>query len=259
MRLALYRLIFTALIVSTAAATAAELNVLTVGSTQFGAKAIAEEFSKATGDKVNFTVTAPFLIDKEMAAKSFDVLIVSVPQMDGLDKSGALRPGSRVAISRVGIGVMVRDGAPAPDISTPDAFKRAVLAARAITYSDPKVPNLAGGVAVGALTRAGVFEQVEPKVRHAMLGPGAELVIKGEVDFGFFNLSEVLPGLKVVGPVPAPWQGYTFYEASVLAKSAAAAEAMAFIALMANPASSNKWRAAALEPVAAYQPTSAGK
>jgi molybdate transport system substrate-binding protein len=238
---------------SAAVAAAAELRVLTVGSTQHGAKAIAAEFGKATGHSVSFTVTAPFLIDKELAAKPFDAIIVSVPQMDGLDKAGTLRPGSRVAISRVGIGVVVREGAPLPDISTPEAFKQTILAARAITYSDPSIPNLSGGLAVEALTRAGILDQIKPKVRIAMLGPGAKLITDGEVELGFFNLSEVLPGLKVVGPVPAPLQGYTFYEAAVMAKGAAPDEAAAFIKLMASGGVGDKWRAAALEPVAAYR------
>jgi molybdate transport system substrate-binding protein len=233
--------------------------VLTVGSTQFAAKAIGEDFRKTTDHTVTFTVTAPFLIDKELAGKSFDAVIVAVPQMEALDKAGQLRPGSRVAISRVGVGVVVREGAPMPDISTPEAFKQTMLAARSITYSDPAIPNLSGGVATEALRKAGILDQIKPKVRIAMLGPGADLIIKGEADLGFFNLSEVLPGLKVVGPVPAPLQGYTFYEMAVLAKSAAPAEAASLIKLMASVSSSDKWRAAALEPVAAYQPAAASR
>jgi molybdate transport system substrate-binding protein len=261
MRAALHRLSFAAcaLVAGIAVAVAAEVRILTVGSTQHAAKAIAADFNKATGNTVSFTVTAPFLIDKELAGKPFEVVIVSIPQMDALDGAGALRPASRVAISRVGVGIVVREGAHAPDISTPDAFKRAVLAARSITYSDPTIPNLSGGIAVAALTKAGILDQVQPKVRIAMLGPGAELITKGEVELGFFNLSEVLPGLKVVGPVPAPLQGYTFYEAAVLAKGAAPEEAAALIKLMASAGSGAKWRAAALEPVAAYQGAAAGR
>jgi molybdate transport system substrate-binding protein len=255
MRFALHCLSFAALVASATVTAAAEIRVLTVGSTQFAAKAIGEAFGKATGHTVTFAVTAPFLIDKELAAKPFDAVIVAVPQMEGLDKAGQLKPGSRVAISRVGVGVVVRDGAPLPDISTPEAFKQTMLGARSITYSDPAVPNLAGGVATEALSKAGILDQVKPKVRLAMLGPGAELIIKGEAELGFFNLSEVLPGLKVVGPVPAPLQGYTFYEMAVLAKSTVPAETAALIGQMANAGSGDKWRAAALEPAAAYLPT----
>ena len=73
-----------------------------------------------------------------------------------------------------------------------------------------------------------------------MLGPGADLITKDEVEMGFFNLSEVLPGLKVVGPPPASLQGYTFYEAAVLAKAAAPAEAMEFIRLLASARSATR-------------------
>jgi len=132
MRAALHRLSFAALalIASAAVAAAAEVRVLTVGSTQHAAQAIAADFSKMTGHTVSFTVTAPFLIDKELASKPFDAIIVAVPPMEALDKAGQLRPGSRAAISRVGVGLVVREGAPVPDISTPEAFKRTMLAAR---------------------------------------------------------------------------------------------------------------------------------
>ena len=106
---------------------------------------------------------------------------------------------------------------------------------------------------VDALAKAGILDQVKPKLRIAMLGPGAKLITDGEVELGFFNLSEVLPGLKVVGPVPAPLQGYTFYEAAVMAKGAVPAEAAAFIKRMASTDAGEKWRAAALEPVGTYQ------
>jgi molybdate transport system substrate-binding protein len=163
-----------ALVASASVAVAADIRVLTVGSTQHPAKAIGADFSKTTGHTVTFTVTAPFLIDKELAGKPFDAVIVAVPQMEALDRVGRLKPGSRVAIARVGVGVVVREGAPLPDIATPESFKRTMLAARSITYSDPAVPNLAGGVAAEALSKAGILDQIKPKVRLAMLGPGAD-------------------------------------------------------------------------------------
>jgi len=234
---------------------AAELRVLTIGSTQHAAKAIAAEFSKQTVHTVAFTVTAPFLIEKELAEKPFDAVIVSAPQMDSLARAGHLRGGSRIPIARVGVGVVVKDGAPAPDISTVESFKQAVLAARSITYSDPAVPNLSGGIAVQALSKAGILEEIKPKVKIAMLGPGAELIVKGEAELGFFNLSEVLPGLKVVGPIPPPLQGYTMYETAALGGSSLPDETTALLKLMASADSDQKWRSAALEPAAAFTAT----
>ena len=238
------------LIVSAGIAAAAEIRVLSVGSTQFAAKALAADFAKGSGHQVAFTIVAPFQVDQRLAAEPYDLVIVAVPSMEALDRAGSLRPGSRTAIARVGIGLVVKDGAPLPDISTPEAFRKTLLDARSITYSDPAVPNLSGGVATAVLAKAGVLEEVRAKARLAMLGPGADLITKDVVEMGFFNL-------KVVGPPPASLQGYTFYEAAVLAEAAAPAEAMEFIRLLASARSGNKWRAAALEPVAAYQPTKA--
>jgi molybdate transport system substrate-binding protein len=184
-------------------ASAAEIRVLSVGSTQFAARALAADFAKKSGHQVSFTIVAPFQVNERLAAEPYDLLIVAVPSMEALDKAGSLQPGSRNPIARVGIGLVVKDGAPLPDISTPEAFRKTLLDARSVTYSDPAVPNLSGAVATAVLGKAGILDEVKSKARLAMLAPGAELITNGEVEMGFFNLSEVLPGLKVVGPPPA--------------------------------------------------------
>ena len=107
------------LIVSSTLATAAEVRVLSVGSTQIAAKAIATEFEKQTRHKVTFTIRPPFDIDKELASKAFDAVILSVPAMDNHDEAGDLVPMSRVALARVGVGVVVQEGAPSPTFRRP--------------------------------------------------------------------------------------------------------------------------------------------
>ena len=129
------------LIVSSTLVSAAEVRVLSVGSTQIAAKAIATEFEKQTGHKVTFTIRPPFDIDKELAEKTFDAVILSVPAMDNHDEAGDLVPMSRVALARVGVGVVVQEGGPVPDVSTPEKLKAAVLAARSLTHTNPAVPN----------------------------------------------------------------------------------------------------------------------
>jgi hypothetical protein len=121
------------LIISSTLAPAAEVRVLSVGSTQVAAKAIATEFEKQTGHKVTFTIRPPFDIDKELAEKTFDAVILSVPAMDNHDEAGDLVPLSRVALARVGVGVVVKEGGAVPDVSTPEKLKAAVLAARLLT------------------------------------------------------------------------------------------------------------------------------
>jgi molybdate transport system substrate-binding protein len=135
------------LIVSSTLAAAAEVRVLSVGSTQIAAKTIAAEFEKQTGHKVTFTIRPPFDIDKELAAKTFDAVILSVPAMDNHDEAGDLAPMSRVALARVGVGVVVKEGGPIPDVSTPEKLKAAVLAARSLTHTDPAIPNTSGAIA----------------------------------------------------------------------------------------------------------------
>src|SRR2546430_5518857 len=153
MRASLHTTALTALtlIASFALATAAEVRVLTVGSTQVAAKAIAADFEKQTRNQVTFTLRPPFDIDKELAEKTFDAIILSVPAMDFHDKAGSLAPRSRVALARVGVGVVVKEGAPVPDVSTPEKLKAAALAARSLTYGNPATPNTSGAIAGNAL------------------------------------------------------------------------------------------------------------
>ncbi len=200
---------------------AADIRVLSVGSVQIATKALAPEFEKATGHKVIFTIVSPDQIAERLAGGTYDMLIASVPVVAALDKSGGVRAGTRAPLSRAGIGVMVRDGGPVPDVSTPDAFKKAVLAAKSIAYGDPALPNQSGEVTVRILTKAGILDAVKPKLRAAGLAPGLAMVAKGEVDLALFNQVELPKGVRLAGPVPVPLQDYTFYEAAVLAKGAA--------------------------------------
>ncbi len=175
-------------------ASGAEVRVLTVGSTAVAAKAIAADFAKASGHSVSFAVTAPFKIDAELAAKRFDVLIVSVPHMEALATAGTLRKETRTPVARVGVGLVVKAGASLPDISSAEKFKATLLAAKSLTYSDPAIPNLAGGVAATVLGKAGILDALKPKIKYADLGVGADLIKSGEIEMGFFKTARSCPG-----------------------------------------------------------------
>ena len=247
------------LIASSTLATAAEVRVLSVGSTQIAAKAIAAEFEKQTGHKVTFTIRPPFDIDKELAAKTFDAVILSVPAMDNHDEAGDLAPMSRVALARVGVGVGVKEGSPVPDVSTPEKLKAAVLAVRSLTHTDPAIPNTSGAIAGAALAKLGILDEVKGKTRRATLAVGGELVAKGEVELGFFNLSEIPKGVIVVGALPGPLQGYTIYEAAVLSKGSTDQAATAFVKYLASAPAATHWSEAKLEPAATYMRTRASQ
>jgi molybdate transport system substrate-binding protein len=226
---------------------AAELRVLSVGSVQIAAKALAADFSKATGDAVALTIVTPSDIAQKLAAATYDMVICSVPAMEALERAGSLRPGSRAPLSRVGIGVMVREGAPVPDVSSPAAFKQTLLAARSIVHGDPSTPNQSGVVTMKILANAGVLDAVKAKSRPAALAEGFAMVAKGEVELALFNLVELPPGVRLAGPVPAPLQEYTSYETAVLAKGVAPEAAQAFIKLITGPGARKTWEAASLE------------
>jgi molybdate transport system substrate-binding protein len=261
MGLARYRtgLVALTLFASMGVATAAEVRVLSVGSTQHAAKALAADFSKQTGHPVTFTITPPFNIDKELAAKTFDTIIISVPAMEAHDQAGTLVSGTRVALARVGVGVVVKAGAPLPDVSTPENLKAAVLAARSLTHGDPTLANTAGAIATAAFAKLGILDEVKGKTRHATLAAGGKLVADGEVEIGFFNMSELPAGVALAGPLPGPLQGYTAYEAAVLAKGSKDEAAAGFVKFLASAGAAATWEKAKLEPASSYQPTRASR
>jgi len=228
-------------------ADAAELHVLSLGSVQIAAKALAADFTEATGEAVLLTIVAPNEISQKLAAANYDMVICSVAAMEALDQAGALQPRSRSPLSRVGIGVMVRDGAPLPDVSTPEAFKQALLAARSIVHGDPAIPNQSGVVTMRILAKAGILDAIKGKARSASLADGFAMVAKGEAELGLFNLVELPAGVRLAGPVPAPLQDYTSYETAVLAKGAAPEVARAFIKLMVSAPARRIWEASSLE------------
>jgi molybdate transport system substrate-binding protein len=236
-----------ALIWSVSVAAAGELRVLSVGSVQIAARQLAQDFKQATGTDVALTVVTPSDIPQKLKAATYDMVICSIPAMAALEQAGALRPGSRAPLSRVGIGVMVREGAPLPDVSTPEAFKATLLAARSIVHGDPTTPNQSGVVTMRILAKAGLTDAIRPKARAAALGDGFAMVARGEVDLALFNLVELPAGVRLAGPVPAPLQDYTSYETAVLANGAAPEAAEAFIRSMISPAAHKVWEASSLE------------
>lgn len=236
-----------ALLLSPVSSSAADIRVLSVGSVQIATKIIAAEFEKTTGHKVVFTIVSPDRIAGRLASAPYDMLIASVPVIAALDKAGGIRAGTRTPLARAGIGVMVRDGAPVPDVATPEAFTKTLLAARSIAHGDPALPNQSGVVTMRILVKAGILDAVRPKARAAGLAEGLAMVAKGEVELALFNQVELPAGVRLAGPVPVPLQDYTFYEAALLANGAARDAAQSFIQRMTAPAARKTWEAARLD------------
>jgi molybdate transport system substrate-binding protein len=163
------------------------------------------------------------------------------------EKDGQARAGSRAVVGRVAIGVAVRDGTPAPDIATPDAFKKALLAAKSVSYTDPAGGGTAAVFVAGLMERLAVVDAIKGKALK--FNTGREVVaavMKGDAELGIGFTSEFVPikGLRVVGALPAEIGFVNEYSAYVPATSAAVDQAQALIAYLARPASRDIFKAA---------------
>jgi molybdate transport system substrate-binding protein len=237
-----------ALALSAGIATAAEVRLIAVGGVKGALDRIIADYTKATGNEVKLTSSSPPMVAQRVASEPFDVVVQSAPAMDDAAKAGVLKAPTRVAVARGGIGVAVRKGAAVPDISSPDAFKKALMAASSIVVTDPAMPNASGILTQRILTDAGIMDAIKTKVKVIGLDPGQQAISKGEAELGFFNISEVRDYVTYAGPVPAPLQKYTSYEAAVTAKAAAPDAAAAFVKMLASAGEAGQWKAAGLEP-----------
>jgi molybdate transport system substrate-binding protein len=233
-------------------ARAAEIRVLAVRAPEVALRNLAADFAKESGHQVVFTIGSPaVVIQKIKANEVHDAVIVSEPAMDQLDKEGIVNPESRVRLANTGIGVVVRDGAPVPDLATPEAFKQALVTATSIVYGDVS-PNQSGEKVERILAALGILDTLRPKLRivsgHRNSQP---LIAKGEVEMGLYNLSEIHEGtgVRLAGPVPAPLQLVTIFEGALMSDGSVPEAARAYIRFLASADARDKWTAAKLEPL----------
>lgn len=239
-----------ALAASAGAACAADIKVLTVGGLQKPIDLIAADFARQGGDKVTFTFTNPAELDKSLAGGSYDVVVVADAPVSDLEKAGKIASGSHVKVVRGGIGVAVKEGTKFPDVSSPDALKATLLAAKSVAYTDPATPNGSGEKTKAILEGLGIWDAVVAKGKKMSLGPGKEAVAKGELEVGLFNASESeAPGCVLAGLVPAAIQRYTNYDAGVVAGSGNAAAAGAFVKYLTGADAAKRWTAGHMSPV----------
>jgi molybdate transport system substrate-binding protein len=242
----------TTLISLTSMAGAADIRVLSVGAVQGALRELAVEFGNETGHRVLLTIDSPAVVMQKIKdGETYDAVIVSEPAMDRLDKEGVVNPESRVPLAKTGMGVAVRAGAPLPDLSTPEAFKQALLVAKSVAYGDPTLPNQSGEKAERILVQAGILDPLKPRLRIVpSQAASQELIAKGEVEMGLYNVSEIPEdkGLAFAGPVPKLLQVTTNYEGALMSDGAVPEAARAFIRFLASSEARPKWVAAKLEP-----------
>jgi molybdate transport system substrate-binding protein len=218
----------------TARGEAAEIKVLSTVGMQPATPELFSQFEAATGHRVNVTYgLAAVLKTKFLEGAPADVLILTGPIIDDLAKQGKVVTESKKDVARSGVGVAVKAGAPKPDISTPDALKSAVLSAKSIGYSREG----ASGVAFArVLERLGIADQVRTKYKDTGTKAG-EMLAAGEIDLAAAQIPELMavPGVEVVGPLPAELQTVTIFSVGLATEAHEAAAAKALIEFLSGP------------------------
>ena len=231
------------------AAPAGEVRVISAGAVRAIVTEMARAYEKETGHTVTLMFGTVGVVRQKMAADPADVVIMTDVAVDESARQGAIVGGSRVDIARTGMGVGVREGAPRPDISSTEAFKRTLLAARSIVYVDPAQGATSGIHFASVLRRLGIADAMKPKTTLVPGGYPADLVAKGEVELVVHQISEIVPvkGVTLVGPLPKDLQKVTTYSAGVAAKTTSAELARGFIAFLTRPAFRAKFAEAGLD------------
>ncbi|HEY6670110.1 MAG TPA: substrate-binding domain-containing protein [Methyloceanibacter sp.] len=230
---------------------AAEIKVLTAGAFKQVVLALVPDFEKQTGHKVtveNETVGA--LTKRIEGGEGFDLAVLTPGAVDNLTGKGKFAAGSRATLARVGVGVVVKDGTPKPDISSVDAFKKSLLAAKSVAYIDPAAGGSSGIYVSGLLDKLGIGAEVKAKAKLIHGGAVAEHIAKGEAELGIHQISEILPvkGIVLVGPLPAEIQNYTVYAAGLGANAKEADAAKALLKALSGPAAAEVLKAKGMEP-----------
>jgi molybdate transport system substrate-binding protein len=231
-------------------AAAAEIKVLTTGAFKQVVVALVPDFEKATGHKVlvdNGTVGQ--LIKRVDGGEHFDVLVLNPRGIEDYIKKGKIVAGTDAKVAKVGVGVMVKAGAPKPDISSVEAFKQALLKARTVGYIDPASGGSSGIYVASLLERLGIAEAIKPKARLKRGGHVADLVVSGEAEIGIHQISEIVSekGVTLVGPLPAPIQNYTTYVVGLRAGAKDPEAGKAFIRALTGPAAAEVLKAKGME------------
>src|SRR5471032_1730901 len=229
-------------------AKAAEITVLSTQATEKAYGDLLPQFEKATGHTVKINYTGTLDAKKRIAAgEFFDLLIMSSPEIERSLASGTLAPGSRVDLAKSGVGIGVKAGAHKPDISSTEAFKKSLLAAKAIGYST----GPSGNYVIGLFDKMGIADQLKPKLKQTPTGVFVgTLVASGEVDIGIQQVSEMshYPGVDYVGPLPADIQKMTIFTSGIAANAKQPEAAKALVKFSTTVGAREAFKKRGMEP-----------
>ena len=230
------------------AAPAADLKIFGSRVTKMVIGDIGAGFERDTGHKLTVVTDVAAVMKRRIEqGEAVDLAVLVNFQADDLIRQGKLIADTRADVMKSGIGIAVRRGAPKPDISTVDAFKRTLLAARSITY-------LKEGASTLHLDRVfdqlGIAEALKPKTIQPMTEAVSEMVASGEAELGIIVIPNILsvPGAELVGPLPPEIQSYIVFTAAVSAQSPNQQPARDLLRILTSPETIALIRAKGMEP-----------
>jgi molybdate transport system substrate-binding protein len=218
----------------------ATIKVMSAGAVEGPVSELAPEFTRASGHEVELVFnTVGAHRARFIGGEKTDVIILSFPAIEALEKEGRFVAGSRTDLGRASCGVAVRDGMMMPNISTVEGFKRMLKFAGSIAANDPAHGGSSGIYLVDLLKRMGLYDEVKPKLVLCKTGRECALaLVRGDAEIGITFTSEFMPvaGTRVVGPLPAEIAYVNGY-AGAIPKDGAVEPARAFLAFLANASS----------------------
>jgi molybdate transport system substrate-binding protein len=231
-------------------AQAAEIKTLITTAMNEAVVVLVPQFEKATGHKVTVSYDPSGGLARRLRGGEFaDVILVASPELDKLIAEGKVV--NRVDVSRTGIGIAVKKGAPKPDVSTPDALKRALLAAKSVGHTAPTGGGITALHLLRTFEKLGIAKEVAAKTKLAAGGPNGRvstLIVNGEAEIAFQQVSELMsnPEVEVIGMLPDELQQITINSAGVTAVAKEPDAARALIAHMTTPAALALYKAKGL-------------
>jgi molybdate transport system substrate-binding protein len=236
-----------------AGAGAAEIKVMSTLAMQPIMEDLGPKFERATGHRLAITFTTLAVVVKRVQdGESADVVIIPQQGIDGFVKDGKAAAGSVAVVALSGIGVVVRQGAPKPDISSTEALRSTLLAAKSIAYTDPARGGTTGVHFAKVLERLGIASEIKAKTVFPKTAGGAavgDLVANGEAEIGVQQIPELIPvaGIEIVGPLPGDLQNTLVFAAAIMADTKEAGAGRALISFLRTPESAAVIKAKGME------------
>ena len=232
---------------------AAEIKIMSAAGFRPVMEDLGPKFERATGHKLAITGgNLGAIVKRVQGGETADVIIIPREGIDGLVKDGKAVAGNVTVIARSSIGVAVRKGAPKPDILSPDALKRTLLAAKSITYVDPAGGGVAGIHFAKVLDRLGIANEMKsktvfPDIPKTTVGT---LVANGEAEIGVHQIQQLIsePGIEIVGPLPGDLERTEVFAAAIMDSASDAAASKALVNFLRTPEAAAVIKAKGMEP-----------